>query len=210
MYNMEIDVSCVILAGGESRRLGQDKAFIEVGGIRLLDYVYGKCQKLFSEIIIATNQPHQFKEYQATIVVDEVRGAGSLGGLYTGLLRATNYHTFCVACDMPFLKLELMAYLIEQRCDNDVVIPRTREGLEPLHALYSKQCIEPIKRLVEKGDFKILNFLSEVQVRYCDEKEIKRIDPSLVSFINVNTKKDLVKIQKMLKGGQWDQKQETC
>jgi molybdopterin-guanine dinucleotide biosynthesis protein A len=207
---MKTDVTCVILAGGESRRLGQDKAFIEVGGVRLLDYVYGKCRKLFSEIIIVTNQPHQFTEYQTPIVVDELRGAGSLGGLYTGLMRANNYHTFCVACDMPFLKLELIAYLIEQRCDNDVVIPRTKEGLEPFHALYSKQCIEPIKRLLDKGDFKISNFFSEVRVRYCDEKEIKRIDPALVSFINVNTKQDLFKIQKMLQGGQWTQKQEVC
>jgi len=207
---MEKDVTCVILAGGESRRLGQDKAFIPVGGIRLLDYVYGKCQKLFSEIIIVTNQPHQFDEYQTPIVVDELPGAGSLGGLYTGLMRATNYHTFCVACDMPFLKPELMTYLIEQRFNYDVVIPRTKEGLEPLHALYSKRCIEPIKKRLAIGDFRITSFLPEVRVRYCDEKEIKRIDPSLVSFINVNTKKDLFKIQKMLQGEQWTETQEAC
>jgi molybdopterin-guanine dinucleotide biosynthesis protein A len=206
---METDVSCIILAGGESRRLGKDKAFIQIGGIRLLDYVYGKCQKLFSEILIVTNQPHQFTEYQTPIIVDELRGAGSVGGLYTGLMRANNYHSFCVACDMPFLKLELMAYLIEQRFNNDVVIPRTKAGLEPLHALYSKRCIDPMKKLLEKGDFKISHLLSEVRVRYCDEEEIKRIDPSLSSFVNINTKKDLYKIQKMLKGGQWAESQEV-
>jgi molybdopterin-guanine dinucleotide biosynthesis protein A len=206
---MEKDVSCIILAGGQSRRLGEDKAFIEVGGIRLLDYVYGKCQKLFSEIIIATNQPHQFTEYQATIVVDEIPGAGSSGGLYTGLKRASNDYSFCVGCDMPFLKLELMAYLIEQRSGYDVVIPRTKPGFEPLHALYSKQCIKPMKKLLDKGNLKIYNLLPEVRVRYCDEEELRRIDPSLVSFINVNTKKDLVRIEKMLQGGQWTEKQEV-
>jgi molybdopterin-guanine dinucleotide biosynthesis protein A len=125
-------------------------------------------------------------------------------------MRASNYHTFCVACDMPFLNLELIAYLIAQRSDNDVVIPLTKEGLEPLHAIYSKQCIGPIKKRLAIGDFRITSFLPEVQVRYCSEEEIKRIDPSLVSFINVNTKKDLFKIQKMLQGEQWAETQEAC
>jgi molybdopterin-guanine dinucleotide biosynthesis protein A len=189
--------------------MGRDKAFIQVEGIRLFDYVYGKCQELFSEIIIVTNQPHQFVEYQTPVVVDEIPGSGSLGGLYTGLKRASNYYSFCVGCDMPFLKPELIAYLIEKRLHNDVVIPRTRAGLEPLHAVYSKRCIEPIKMLLERGKFQILKLLPEVQVHYCGEEEIKRIDPTLISFMNVNTKKDLFKIQQMVKGIPWTEKQEA-
>ncbi len=206
---MVSDVSCIILAGGASRRMGQDKALIQVEGIRLLDYVYGKCQELFSEIIIVTNQPQQFIEYQTPIVVDEIPGAGSLGGLYTGLKRASNYYSFCVACDMPFLNPELITYLIEKRFKSDVVIPMTNKGLEPLHAVYSKRCIEPIKKLVERGDFKISGLIPEVHVEYCEEEEIKEIDPSFTSFINVNTKEDLFQIQKMLKGVPWTEKQEA-
>jgi len=189
--------------------MGLDKALIQVEGIRLLDYVYGKCQELFNEIIIVTNQPHQFIEYQTTVVVDEIPGTGSLGGLYTGLKRASNYHSFCVACDMPFLKPELIFHLIEKRFNYDVVIPITKKGLEPLHAIYSKRCIEPIKKLVERGDFKISGLIPEVHVEYCEEEEIKEIDPSFTSFINVNTKKDLFQIQKMLKGVPWTEKQEA-
>jgi len=206
---MVSDVSCIILAGGASRRMGRDKALIQVEGIRLLDYVYGKCQELFSEIIIVTNQPQQFIEYQTPIVVDEIPGAGSLGGLYTGLKRASNYYSFCVACDMPFLNPELITYLIEKRFKSDVVIPMTNKGLEPLHAVYSKRCIEPIKKLVERGDFKISGLIPEVHVEYCEEEEIKEIDPSFTSFINVNTKEDLFQIQKMLKGVPWTEKQEA-
>jgi len=206
---MVSDVSCIILAGGASRRMGLDKALIQVEGIRLLDYVYGKCQELFNEIIIVTNQPHQFIEYQTPVVGDEIPGAGSLGGLYTGLKRASNYHSFCVACDMPFLKPELIFHLIEKRFNYDVVIPITKKGLEPLHAIYSKRCIEPIKKLVERGDFKISGLIPEVHVEYCEEEEIKEIDPSFTSFINVNTKKDLFQIQKMLKGVPWTEKQEA-
>jgi molybdopterin-guanine dinucleotide biosynthesis protein A len=201
---MEFDVTCAILAGGESRRMGQNKAFIQVDGICLFDYVYDTCRELFSEIIIVTNQPQQFCEYQARIVIDELRGASSLGGLYTGLTKAGNYHTFCVACDMPFLKPELVSYLVERRLNYDIVMPITKKGLEPLHALYSKRCIEPIKKLLDRGEFKISKLLSMVDVWYCQEEELKKIDPALASFTNVNTKKDLLEIQRILKGGQWE------
>ncbi|MBW2038860.1 MAG: molybdenum cofactor guanylyltransferase [Deltaproteobacteria bacterium] len=184
----------------------QDKAFIQVGGTRLFDYVYGRCQELFSEIIIVTNRGQRFGDYQALTVIDEIPGAGPLGGLYTGLLWASNYHTFCVACDMPFLCTELIAHLLETRFNYDVVIPITRDGLEPLHALYSKRCIGPIKRLLERGEFKIARFFPEVRVRYCEEEELKRLDPSLASFININTKRDFLKMQEVLKGGEWEEK----
>lgn len=203
------DVTCIILAGGQSRRMGQDKAFIQIEGVRLLDYVYGKCQELFKEIIIVTNQPQQFVDYKTPVVADEIPGIGSIGGLYTGLKRASNDYSFCVACDMPFLKPELISYLIEKRLHSDVVIPRTRAGLEPLHAVYSKRCIEPIRKSIEKGDLKITNFLSEVRVYYCEEEEIKKFDPALTFFMNVNNKKELFKIQKMLKGIAWTQKQDA-
>jgi molybdopterin-guanine dinucleotide biosynthesis protein A len=204
------DVTCIILAGGASRRMGRDKAFIQIEGIRLLDYVYKKCRELFSEIIIVTNQPQQFVDYQTPVVPDEIPGIGSIGGLYTGLKRASNYYSFCVACDMPFLNPELIALIIEKRHSSDVVIPRTRAGLEPLHALYSKRCIEPLKKYIEKGDLKISNILAEVKVRYCNEEEIKKVDPSLLSFMNVNTKKELFKIQQMVKGIPWTEKHDAC
>jgi molybdopterin-guanine dinucleotide biosynthesis protein A len=204
------DVTCIILAGGVSRRMGQDKAFIQIEGVRLLDYVYGKCQELFKEIIIVTNQPQQFIEYQTPVVVDEIPRTGSLIGLYTGLKRASNDYSFCVACDMPFLKPELIAYLIDKRHQHDVVIPKTKAGLEPLHALYSKRCIGPMEKLIKRGDLKISNVLTECRVYYCREEKIRKIDPALTSFVNANTKRELFKIQQMLKGVQWAEKREAC
>jgi len=206
---MEFDITCAILAGGESRRMGQNKAFIQVEGTWLFDYVYGTCKKLFSEIIIVTNQPQQFCEYQAHIVLDAIGGGGSLGGIYTALKKASNYYTFCVACDMPFLKPEVVTHLIGKRRGCDIVIPLITGGLEPLHALYSKRCIKPIRKLLERGELKITRLLSEVRVCYCNEEELRTIDPSLTSFTNVNTKKDVLKIQRMLKGSQWEAKFEA-
>jgi molybdopterin-guanine dinucleotide biosynthesis protein A len=190
--------------------MGQDKAFIQIEGVRLLDYVYGKCQELFKEIIIVTNHPQQFADYQTPVVADEIPGIGSIGGLYTGLKRASNDYSFCVACDMPFLNPKLITLLIEKRHMSDVVIPKTRAGFEPLHAVYSKRCIEPLKDFIDKGDLKISNLLTEVTVRYCSEEEIKKVDPSLLSFMNVNTKKELSKIQQMVKGFSWAEKREAC
>jgi molybdopterin-guanine dinucleotide biosynthesis protein A len=189
--------------------MGQNKSFIQVGGSRLFDYVYSKCQNLFPEIVIVTKQPQLFSDYKAHIVTDEIPNAGLLGGLYTGLLKASNYHTFCVACDMPFLQTKLITHLSKKRFDYDVVIPITGMGLEPLHALYSKKCIEPIKKVLERGELKITRFLSQVHVKYCEEEEIKKIDPSLASFTNVNTRKELLKIRSMLKGAQWEEQFEA-
>jgi molybdopterin-guanine dinucleotide biosynthesis protein A len=103
------------------------------------------------------------------------------------------------ATNMPFLQPSLIIHLARKRLDFDVVIPRTQQGLEPFHAFYSKRCIEPIKKNLERGELKITKFLTEVQVGYCDEEEIRKIDPSLASFTNANTKKDLMEIQRMLK-----------
>jgi molybdopterin-guanine dinucleotide biosynthesis protein A len=187
--------------------MGQNKSLIQIEGIRLFDYVYSKCQKIFPEIIVVTNNSQQLNEYQSNIVIDEIAGAGSLGGLYTGLIKSNNYYTFCVACDMPFLQPELIIHLAKKRFYYDVVIPKKKEGLEPLHAFYSKRCIEPIKKILEKGEFRVTKFLSDVQqVCYCEEEEMKKIDPSLASFINVNTKKDLLEIQRMLRGVRWNEK----
>jgi molybdopterin-guanine dinucleotide biosynthesis protein A len=111
---------------------------------------------------------------------------------------------------MPFLKPELIAYLIDKRHQNDVVIPKTNAGLEPLHALYSKRCIGPIEKRIETGDLKISNVLAECRVYYCSEEEIRKIDPALTSFVNANTKGELFKIQQMLKGAQWAEKREAC
>jgi molybdopterin-guanine dinucleotide biosynthesis protein A len=205
------NVTCIILAGGKGSRMGLNKSFIKIAGIQLFDYVYSKCQDIFQEVIIVTNKSLQlsFSEYQAHIVIDDIPGAGPLGGLYTGLIKASNYHTYCVACDMPFLQPELIIHLAEKRFDYDVVIPKTKEGLEPLHAFYSKRCIEPIKNFLERSDFKLTKFLSEVLVKYCEEEEIKKIDPSLISFTNVNTKNDLIEIYRMLKGVPWEEKIEV-
>lgn len=193
------DVSCAILAGGKSRRMGVNKAFIPLGKRVLFDYVYDICRELFSQVIIVTNQPGCFVHYNAQIVTDIIREMGALGGIYSALMSSANEHTLCVACDMPFLKATVIRYLLEKRVGHDLVIPVTKYGLEPLHAIYSKACIAPIRGMLARGILQVSGLLAEVNVYRCTEDELRKLDPSLESFINVNTKQDLVEIESMLR-----------
>lgn len=186
-----IDVTCAILAGGESRRMGENKAFVRIGNVKMLDCVINVCRKVFTEIVIVTKSPELYKGCKETIVKDRVEQAGPLGGLYTGLLSAHYDYIFCVACDMPTLNERVIRYLLDRRFHYDAVIPVVNDGMEPLHAIYSKRCIPVIEESLKKGILAIPRFFHEVKTLYCDAIEIRKIDPLLNSFTNVNTKEQL-------------------
>jgi molybdopterin-guanine dinucleotide biosynthesis protein A len=188
----------IILAGGKSRRMGRDKAFIDAGGVPLFERVYSVFREIFSEIIIVVNDVRPFEKYEGRIENDIISNKGALGGLYTGLFHASSHHAFCSACDMPLLNPRLIKYMSGERDAYDVIIPRTRDGLHPLHAIYSKNCIRPMRQLLDRGDLKIINFFNRVRVRYIEETEIRRVDPHMRSFLNVNTREEMEMIRSIL------------
>lgn len=189
--------SGVILAGGLSTRFsGRNKAFIEIGGIRILDRLNALYRKLFDEIILVTNHPHLYVDWDMTIVTDIFQVRSSLTGVHAGLHAATHPHAFFAACDTPFLNAGLVAELlrrIEPRFD--VVIPKTREGFEPLCAVYSKRCLIPMERSILKGDFKIARLFNKLKVRTLSEKVVQMHDPEKISFFNINRPEDFEKAQ---------------
>lgn len=189
--------SGVILAGGLSTRYsGRNKAFIEVGGIRILDRLDALYRELFDEIILVTNHPHLYLEWDMTIVTDIFPVRSSLTGIHAGLSAATRPHAFFAACDTPFLNAGLVAELlrrIEPRFD--VVIPKTQEGFEPLCAVYSKRCLPAMERHLLKGDFKILNLFNKLKVRTLSEKVVRMHDPEKISFFNINRPEDFEKAE---------------
>jgi molybdopterin-guanine dinucleotide biosynthesis protein A len=194
-------VSGIVLAGGQSSRLGMDKSFVNASGQPLIEHIVAKLTRLSDDVIIVTNSPETYSHLEAELVGDIYPGKGSLGGIYSGLRAATNAHSLVVACDMPFLDLNLLRYMILLACGHDVVIPRIGEFLEPLHAIYSKSCLEPIDRLLARGGLKIIDFFPEVRVRYVEESEVDIFDPQHLSFFNVNTPSDLVKMKKLARKG---------
>jgi molybdopterin-guanine dinucleotide biosynthesis protein A len=101
-----------------------------------------------------------------------------------------------VACDMPFIKKSLVQYLIENVVNEDVIVPRTRDGLQPLHAIYSKHCVDPIRKSIEEGKSKIIDIYDQVNVKIVDEKDFLCFDPGRESFINVNTPEELVSLRR--------------
>ena len=176
--------------------MGANKAFIEVDGIPIIGRIYSLFKKIFNEIIIVANQKEQFVGFGAQIHSDLLPDRGVLGGLYTGLFFSSFEYSFCVACDMPYLKESVVRFLIERIDGYDAIVPKTKEGLEPLHAIYSKNCLEPIRRLMNDGNYKIIDFYPMVKTKTIEESELISLDPTMESFINVNTPEELISIKK--------------
>ena len=195
-------VSGVILAGGESRRLGQNKALLRIGGQTLIERVVGSIAPLSAEVIVVVASPQQAAALplprEVRVVSDLFPGYGSLGGIYTGLSVSRGPWSLLVACDMPFLNSRLLRRLMAMRRDVDAVIPCLEGQPEPLHAFYSKACLAPMERMLRAGQLKIAPLFEAVRVRYVDEATIDRIDPDHRSFFNVNSPADVEEARGLL------------
>jgi len=196
-----LTVSGIVLAGGHSSRLSMDKSFVNVNGQPLIERIVAKLARLSDDVIIVTNSPEKYDHLEVGLVGDIYPGKGSLGGIYSGLRATANAYSLVVACDMPFLDLNLLRYMILLARGHDVVIPRVGGLPEPLHAIYSKSCLEPIDSLLARGGLKIVDFFSEVRVRYVEEDEVDIFDPQHLSFFNVNTPNDLEEMKKLARRG---------
>jgi molybdopterin-guanine dinucleotide biosynthesis protein A len=192
-------ISCIILAGGEGKRLGNDKAFLTIGSQVLIEGIVEKMAQIGDEVIIVTDFPQKYRYLEVWLVGDVYPGKGALGGIYSGLKAAHSHHSLVVACDMPFLDLRLLRYMILLSPGQDVVIPRIGGLTEPLHAIYSKGCLQPIERVLTSGGRRIIDFFPEVRVRYVEEQEVKLLDPQCLSFFNINTPADLEKARGLVR-----------
>jgi molybdopterin-guanine dinucleotide biosynthesis protein A len=183
----------VILAGGKNSRFsGKNKALVSIGGKRILDRIYEVFTILFDKIILVTNDPLQYMEWDFDIVTDIFPIRSSLTGIHTGLFYITTPYAFFVACDIPFIKKELIEILLENvEPGIDIVIPETSKGIEPLCSVYSKRCFKPIEKQLEKKSLKIQRMFQKVRVKKISEHILRTIDPDLVSFSNINTPDDL-------------------
>jgi molybdopterin-guanine dinucleotide biosynthesis protein A len=196
-------MSSVILAGGRSARLGRDKASLLIAGKRLLQQIIDKMSQLDEEIILVLAQgqldPKLNSPQTVKTTTDLYYGKGPLVGIYSGLKASSGDYSLVVACDMPFLCVDLLRYMIGLAKGFDIVIPRIGGHVEPLHALYSKDCLSHIEDMMKEGG--ILNptrLLDRVKVRYVEENEIESFDPERLSFFNVNTPSELQKAEQIM------------
>lgn len=187
-------MTSIVLAGGRSSRLGVDKALAVVGGKSLIQRVVGQIMVVSNQIIIV-GSPCQFdlpSDWEIEYKEDLYPGRGSLGGIYTGLLASNSFYSLVVACDMPFLNIELLRHMIKLSHSFDAVVPRV-EKVQPLHAVYSKSCLNDMKARLEDNQLGVTRFLTTMNVRYVERAECQGFDPQLLSFFNINSRADLAK-----------------
>ena len=195
-HNQRWDISGIILAGGKSQRMGEDKAFIRIGGKPIIETITDLFQELFKETLIVTNRKDSYLYLRVGVYEDISPDQGALGGLYTGLFRSAFLNSFAVACDMPSLNAGVIKYLCQEAEGYDVVVPRTEDGFQPLHALYSKRCLQPIRRVLNDNKTRIFDFYPLVRVRVVEAREFLSIDPEMQSFVNINTPEELNRLKK--------------
>lgn len=180
----------IILSGGKNTRIGFNKAFIKIDNITVIEIIINKLKKIFEEIIIVTNFPEEYQKFNVKVVKDIIPDKGPLGGLYSGLVNSKSQYSFVVACDMPFLNVELIEFIKNNCSEFDVIVPKHKNGYEPLHAIYSKDCIYHIEKQLGQDNLKITGFFKKVKLKEITEDIIKHFDPDLLSFFNINTKSD--------------------
>jgi molybdenum cofactor guanylyltransferase len=185
------DISAVILAGGKSRRFGSNKAFAELNGRPLIERVIAVLRPIFNEMTIITNNPDAYAYLGLPMHEDLIKGLGPIGGIYTGLEKIRHPGGFFVACDMPFLNKTLIRYMAGLSDGFDAVVPKIDWKMEPLHAIYSKDCLPVIKELIDSGECMINKFFQQIRVRFLNEDEIRVQDPLLRSFYNINKPDEL-------------------
>lgn len=199
-----MDISCIILAGGKSTRLGHDKVLEKVGNTSLLEQVISRIDPLCKEIIIVTAKERTFTQLanhqKIRIVSDIFPGRGSLGGIYTGLVESKSFYNLALAVDMPFINQSLLKYMISVSKGFDFVLPRVNGLFEPLHAVYSKKCVKPIESIFNDGKKMIIELFNYVKVKYIEAEEVDRFDPQHLSFFNINTMEDLELAKKIAAG----------
>ena len=185
-------VSGVILAGGASRRMGRDKAFLEFGGEPLIARIAERLRAVVDEVIIAANDTARYAAFADRCVPDVHPGIGTLGGIHAGLGAAAHQLAVIVACDMPFLNPDVLAWFVEVAGsangagDADLVVLRHDKGVEPLHAVYRKSCLPAIEATIRSGERCAFAFYDQIRVRYVHPAEIVALDPALYSLRNVN------------------------
>lgn len=187
-------VTSVILAGGKNLRLGRTKALESINGKSLIERIIERLSPLSNQILIVTSQEQVDLPTagKAEIVVDIYPEKGPLGGIYTGLMASRSSHCLVVACDMPFLNTKLLGYMIGLSGSFDAVVPRLGEGmLEPLHAIYSKNCLDKMKEHLERNQLQLISFFKSIHLGFVERAECQRFDPQLLSFFNINLPSDV-------------------
>jgi molybdopterin-guanine dinucleotide biosynthesis protein A len=184
-------LTLAIQAGGQSIRMGQDKALMPFRGKPLIERILDRVQHLGDETIITTNHPAGYRYLGLPLVPDVIADRGALGGLYTALKVAEYPFVAVVACDMPFANADILKHayrLLKEQAGIDAVIPGTEQGLEPLHAVYRREpCLPVVKAAIHADKWRLISWHQDANIHILPPEEIHQIDPRGITFRNINT-----------------------
>ena len=191
-----------ILAGGRARRMGRDKAGIRLAGVPLIERVLDRVREVAEEVLVVGGPP-RLNHRGVPTLPDLFPGANAMGGIATALVHAVRRKgpgtwVLCVPCDTPFLEPALLRELFKRRKGVDVVVPRTSRGWEPLCALYRSTCLDALRRAITAENFRVFAVYTAVRCRAVPEEDLRRVDPGLRSFININRPEDLTGAERQL------------
>jgi molybdenum cofactor guanylyltransferase len=180
--------AAIILSGGKSSRMGTNKALLKINKKTNIERIADTLKASFNDIILVTNHPEDYQFLGLKMVSDQYPDRGPLAGVHAGLV-STNFDTnFIVACDMPFVSVELAEVLVNECADYDAVIPVINGVQHPLFAVFQKRVIGEVARSIEAGRLRMKHLLDTLNVRYVTEKDLQAyssIDIERV-FFNMN------------------------
>lgn len=181
------DATAIVLTGGKSSRMGRPKALLPFDGAPLITHIVRTLKGAFTEVVVVAAAGQELPILPATLARDEVAYQGPVAGIYYGLRAASGSVCFVTSCDVAFLNLSLISYLISEILDYDVVVPHWQERFQPLHAVYRRKVLPLLEGQLERGELRPIYLFDKVRTRRVDEDEIRHFDPEGLSFLNMNT-----------------------
>lgn len=191
--NREQEITGVILVGGQSSRMGRDKAFLELDGTTIFERIHAVFRDCFDQIRLVGNRGERFAHLGLQVLPDIYPGS-ALGGIYTGLVHARTPYVFVSSCDIVFPNPKVISKLCSLRQGADVVVVRKPEGYEPLFALYAKTCLGPMREQLESGDCCAYGYYPQVRTVSVPHADLSRLDTDGRAFLNINTPEEFTAI----------------
>lgn len=197
MLEMAEQMSAAVLAGGMSLRMGTPKALLRLGKGTILEDKVAFLKKVFKEVVVVGAEKGQFSGLGVEAVRDFIPGLGPLAGLQAALLASSSGRLFLTACDMPFVSLGLLRYVIHLPDHEKIILPVSSSGLETLFSVYPRACLKTIPKLIVRGDARMVSLRHHHPVRCINRNEVRRFDLEELSFFNMNTQKDYIRAKKL-------------
>jgi len=183
-------ITGAILAGGKSRRMGRNKALLDLGGQPVIQRLVEQFQRTFDEVLVIANDSAVYQRFCNSVYPDIHLEKGPLAGLHSALRHAANDWVFISACDSPFFNVNLFGAMLSLRKNADAVICETEDGLQPLTALYSRRCLQPIENCLEQERLKVVSFHDQIRLQIVPNEDVERLDSGSRMFWNMNYPED--------------------